>query len=85
MQFVTPAPFFNGAAPYLIWRIQCLSGFLLSLPHPHPSPPPEEEGNLKVSAYPPEGEGNRYVPPPSRGRPGGGWGICRSSIKFTIT
>ena len=23
---------------------------------------------------------NRYVPPPSRGRLGGGWGICRSSI-----
>ncbi len=26
-----------------------------------------------------EGEGNRYVPPPSRGRSGGGWGICRSA------
>jgi len=33
---------------------------------PHPDPPPE-------------GEGNRYVPSPSRGRSGGGWGICRSA------
>jgi len=24
---------------------------------------------------PPEGEGNRYLPPPSRGRSGGGWGF----------
>jgi hypothetical protein len=24
-----------------------------------------------------EGEGNCYVPPPSRGGLGGGWGICR--------
>ncbi len=26
-----------------------------------------------------EEEGDRYVPPPSRGKSEGGWGICRSS------
>ena len=38
-------------------------GHNLRRAYPHPGPPPE-------------GEGNRYVPPPSRGREGGGWGIC---------
>ncbi len=42
--------------------------------NPTPTPPP-----------PPEGEGNRYAPPPSRGSLGGGWGICQSSIKLTIS
>jgi hypothetical protein len=53
------------------------------LPHPHPDPPPEGEGE-EGRFPPPEREGNRHglcvIPPPSRGRLGGGWGICWGSI-----
>jgi len=42
----------------------------LRIPHPHPDPPPEGEGNRHALCV---------IPPPSRGRLGGGWGICRSA------
>jgi len=38
-------------------------------PTPTPAPPPEEEGN-------------HPVPPPSRGRSGGGWVICRINVEW---
>jgi hypothetical protein len=34
----------------------------------------------EMTGFTPEREGNYYAPPPSRGRLGGGWGICRVGL-----
>jgi hypothetical protein len=49
-----------------------------SLPHPHPFPPPE--GEEKKERPFPVREINDYIPPPSRGRLGGGWGFVEVEL-----